>query len=111
MSGQLDIFNNGYVLAQKGIKQALDNANDKADNWASKAYKLLEIYLKTHMLPFLCEDFRKWTKDRIEEPPSKRAYGGIIQKASRNKLIKKLGYKQVTNPKAHCANAGLWIKN
>lgn len=107
---QLDIFT-GKQLAEKGIKQALDNANNKSINWSTKVYCLLDTYLKTHMKPFLCEDFRKWCAGKLETPPSKRAYGGIIQKAARNKLIKKLGITQVKNPKAHCANAGLWIKN
>lgn len=109
---QLTMFKppTGQELAEKGIKQAVTNANRKHDGWSQKAFELLRIYLLTKNTPFLCEDFRAWCEGKLPNPPSKRAFGGIIQRAAKEGVIKRVAYQSVSNPKAHCAMASAWLK-
>ena len=42
------MINNGSQLRDKGIKKAVDNANDTHEKWSDKAYKFLVGYIKSH---------------------------------------------------------------
>lgn len=97
-------------LRDEGIERAVSHANKKVSQWSAKALSLLKIYLITHRLAFQCEDFRNWCVGKLQEPPSLRAFGGVIQTAKREKIIKHVGYKAVSNPKAHLTPASIWLK-
>lgn len=56
-----------------------------------------------------------WIKTRLfaeskgfEVPPHRRAWGGVLVSAARAGIVRKVGHRSVTNPKAHCAVATLW---
>ena len=110
MNGQTNLFT-GQELRDKGIKKAVDHAGVK---WADEAYEfLLHKILYMKLLPeygrtFMVEDVRRAAIDVINDPPSNRAWGGVIRRAANAGLIEKVGIRQVTNPKAHCANANVW---
>lgn len=93
-----------------GIHKAVNHANAVSNNWSESAYKLLMDFIKEKRV-FKCEDFRMWCNDKIEQPPSLRAFGGIIMKAAKAGLINKVGIEAVSNVKAHMANAGIWESN
>ena len=76
------MINNGAQLRDKGIKQAIDNANDTHERWSEKAYKFLTNCIKTQY-EFMTEDVRIASEKEIPKPPSNRAWGGIILKASK----------------------------
>ncbi len=100
----------GKELKDIGMQRAVDHADRVVDSWSDKAYKLLKIYIITKLTAFQCEDFRGWCKNKIEEPPSKRAFGAVIVRAKKNLLIKHVGYGVVENPKAHRTPASIWLK-
>ena len=107
MENQTNLFT-GQELRDRGIKQSEDNANDKHENWSQQAYDFLLIYIKFHH-QFLAEDVRTDSNFLgVPEPPSKRAWGGIIVRAKKAGLIKSIGFRSVKNPKAHCTPATLW---
>ncbi|HDY88544.1 MAG TPA: hypothetical protein ENH82_10605 [bacterium] len=56
----------------------------------------------------MAEDIRFASKDIVPDPPSARAWGSVVFRAVRNGLIHKVGYRNVTNEKAHCTPATLW---
>ena len=58
----------------------------------------------------MAEDIRLTAKLTVPEAPHRRAWGGILVKAKKEGLIKKVGFKSTTNPAAHCALAGVWEK-
>ena len=103
---QLDIFT-AQQLRDKGIQTAIDSADLHNENWSLIAYDFLLKYIKTNK-EFLTEDVRMEAEKVIPNPPSKRAWGGIIVKAVKSGLIKRVGYRCVKNPIAHMANATLW---
>ena len=110
---QLTIFDQptGAQLRDAGIKQAVDHANDVHESWSDQAYRFLLVYVCEHSEPFLCEDVRAAAEGIVPEPPSKRAWGGSVTRASNAGLITCIGTKKVKNPQAHCTKANLWQRN
>jgi hypothetical protein len=58
--------------------------------------------------PFMCEDVREYASNHLPTPPTNRAWGAIILRAKKDGIIKHYGFGQVTNPRAHRANASMW---
>ena len=104
------MINNGSQLRDKGIKKAIDNANDTHEKWSDKAYKFLVGYIKSHQ-EFMTEDLRLDSEKEIPKPPSNRAWGGIILRAVRAGLIHRVGFSNVKNVKAHRTPATVWRVN
>lgn len=100
------------ALRDAGMAIAAESAEHKEPGWNDKAFELLKDFIKGRTSDFLCEDFRSYCEAHdLTAPPSLRAYGGIIMRASKRGLIRKVGHAQVKNPKAHMANAARWTKN
>ena len=104
------MINNGTQLRDKGIKQAINNANDTHEKWSEKAYKFLTDYIKSHH-EFMTEDVRVASEKKIPIPPSNRAWGGIVIRASKAGLISRVGFSNVKNVKAHRTPATVWRVN
>lgn len=105
---QLQIKYSGKELKEKGIKRAIDNAERVNPGWKETAYWYFKYWIRYQDRPFKLESFREWCKDLIPPPPSLRAFGGVVQRAKKENLIRHVGFTQVENPKAHHANASLW---
>lgn len=111
---QADLFNQpsetGAQLRDRGIKQAEESAHRIHHEWNEKAFEAFKAFLKTRAFPWMCEDFRKWAEEycNFPEPPSLRAYGGIIVRAKKLKMIHQVSFKAVTNPRAHKAICAVW---
>jgi hypothetical protein len=101
------MINNGTELRDKGIKKALDNANNTHDKWSDKAYNFLLKYIK-YQYEFMTEDVRVASEKAIPKPPSNRAWGSVILRASRSGLINRVGFANVKNAKAHKTPASVW---
>ena len=102
--------NNGSQLRDKGIKKALDNANNTHDKWSDRAYKFLVNYIKSQY-EFMTEDVRVASEKAIPKPPSNRAWGSVILRAVRSGLINRVGFANVKNAKAHKTPASVWRVN
>lgn len=103
----------GNELKEKGIELAVDHAEQINPCWKEKAFEMFKEWLSgwPSGYMFLMEDARQSLEVRgLPAPPSLRAYGRIIQMAKKEGLIVHAGYKQVSNPRAHQANASLWEK-
>ena len=94
---------------QIGINQAVCHADKEEPSWSDKAYDFLVKYIRTNK-EFMVEDVRESAMGIISDPPSKRAWGGIVLRAKNKGLIRFVRYEKVKNPTAHCANAAVWIK-
>lgn len=105
-----DLFS-GKELKQSGMKLASDSANQVHEGWSEKAYAMLVQFVRSGRGEFMCEDVRHYAKAYgLPDAPNNRAWGSIIACASKKeKIIKHAGYAQVKNPRAHRANASLWI--
>lgn len=99
----------GKELRDEGMARSLDNATKDNPEWAEMAFSALLSFAEGYGKPFMAEEVRVWAC-WIPNPKSKRAWGAIFSKAARKGIIRKIGYGQVMNPKAHCANACMWVK-
>lgn len=107
-------FNKTRELAENGLRIAVNNANREFPGWQERCWGLFERWIgkKEKGFRFLMEIFRNDCEkfNVIEVPASKRAYGFVSKKAMKEGLIKQIGTAKVSNPKAHNANAALYVK-
>ena len=106
MDKTLTLFN-GKELRDIGIKQSVDNANFSHEKWSDNAFEFLIKYIQSNE-EFMTENVRIASEGIIPEPPSKRAWGGVIVRAVKLGLINRKGFRNVKNAKAHCTPATLW---
>lgn len=99
----------GAELRDKGISNAIGHAEFKSPGWNEQAYQFLIKYIKT-VDEFMTEDLREAAKGSVEEPPSLRAWGGVIVRAVKEKLITRKEFRNVKNAKAHSTPASVWNK-
>ena len=97
---------NGHQLAIDGMNQALEHAEEVYENWGDHAFEMLKRYPGEQ---FMAEDVREWAESMgFPSAPSNRAWGGVIARARRAGIIRRIGYRAVNNPKAHRTPATLW---
>jgi hypothetical protein len=95
-----------------GMNRAITHAERIERGWEDMAFDfLVNVFLKHHKGPFMCEDFRASCKGVVPDPPSLRAFGGIIMKAKKRGLIQRIGIRSVKNANANCANAAVWQRS
>ena len=70
----------GNQLRDKGIKQALESAENETENWGNLAYNFLLHYIKTNK-EFMTEDVRIASFESVPQPPSNRAWGHVVVRA------------------------------
>ena len=94
-----------------GISRAIDHADKVSSMWSNRAMQFLSRYLASHQEEFMTENFRSWAENAgLDQPPSGRAYGGIMVRAAKSGWIKSTGYGKTINPKSHCTPATKWKK-
>jgi hypothetical protein len=110
----MDLIAEGERLKEEGLQRALDHAERVVPEWKERCWSLFLEWLDR--MPtghrFLLEEFRLnvEAQNKIERPPSNRAYGFLSVKAAKAKLIFQCGTGKVLNPLAHKANAARWEK-
>lgn len=90
-----------------GINLALEHADAVAPAWAERAYTVFLAYAKVTPR-FTAEQMREACADQIEAPPQLRAWGGIIQKASRAGIIHFDSWSTMKAANVHCSSARVW---
>lgn len=95
-----------------GIEAVVNHADRVFDGWKQSAMTLLRDFLnQNNGTSFLAEDVRDYAGLKgLPEPPSKRAWGGVMKAASGKKLIRSVGFGLTKNPLAHRTPATLWTK-
>lgn len=106
MSLQLSIFD-AIQAHDAGINLAVSHADAICEGWSDLASDFLLEYIKTHSV-FMAEEVRIASEWVVPEPPHTRSWGAIFVRASKAGYIKRIGYKQTNNPKAHRTPATLW---
>jgi hypothetical protein len=108
MNSQLNIFD-GRQARDEGINKASDHAEAVNPGWNDQAFTMLKQFISVYPGEFMGEDFRAYcAMVDFPLPPHARAFGGVIHKAAKSGLIKKIRIAPVKNVKAHCAFASVW---
>lgn len=81
----------GEEMGQK----ALDRAHKADPEWGDAAIALLKRYaLNRGYKPWTCEEFLLWAHARgLPYPPDNRSVGPLIAKATRDSIIKPVGFR------------------
>ena len=100
----------GRDLRDEGIATATESAERANPSWAETAFTYLQQWLRLKgSTRFQSEELVKWAHEvGLVEPPNKKAWGGVIQKASRKQLITRVGYGQHKNKKSHACPSSIW---
>jgi len=98
---------NGELLKQAGIQQSLFTAEKKYNGWRDKAFDFLIGFAEKNNF-FLTEDVRRASAGIIPEPPSLRAWGGVVVRARKAKIVEFAYTATVKNPNAHKCFASVW---
>lgn len=100
----------GNELRDRGIQLSLFNAENNCPDWKEMAIAVLKNYIRNFPgKNFQTEDVRSWAYAQgLPVPPNHRAWGSVIVKAKREKIILFVGYENVSNPRAHSTPAAVW---
>lgn len=107
---QLELdFTQAEINRNNGMAVAELNAEARHPHWPQEALSWVKTYITFHTEEFLAEDVRKFAEESgLPHPPSERAWGGVICRAARMGLIRKVGYRNTVNPLSHGTPATLW---
>ncbi len=64
-------------------------------SWSERAYAFLVEYSATHSA-FLAEELIHASRGKVSEPPTTKAWGGVVLRASRSGFLRKVGYSDHT---------------
>jgi hypothetical protein len=92
---------------EQGMQLALDHADRVHENWSEEAFKFLKTFL-LHNSDFMTEDVREAAKGIVPEPPSLKAWGGVITRAAKEGLIRSNGYRKAKHARSHQRPSTLW---
>jgi hypothetical protein len=99
---------NAAVLAkEEGIQRAVDHADKVIEGWSDEAYRFLKTFL-IHKSEFLTEDVREAANGIVPEPPSLKAWGGVITRATKDGLITSIGFRKAKHVRSHQRPSTLW---
>ena len=110
---QQDLFSpnvkKAVELRDEGIRIASDNSESHHPKWNELAFdELRRLVEQLEPYPFMAEEIRMIANVPI--PPSKRAWGAVFLRAAKEGLIRRVGYRETSNPLAHRTPATLWSK-
>lgn len=97
----------------QAITRAVKRADRKVTDWSKDAYTALTLYIDAHPArEFMVEEVRSWAEGGLglTSPPDARAWGGIMQRANRAKLVQSMGYRPSGNVHAHNRPTAVWKK-
>lgn len=96
---------NGHDLAQAGANAALANAGPA---WADEAFQALCYYAERNTT-FMTEDVRIFAHSHgLPMPPDGRAWGGVMNRAIKRKLVERVGYAPMKSPNCHANPKSVW---
>jgi hypothetical protein len=100
----------GRQLAIDFSQMASDHADSVHGNWSTQAWDFFLQFAKSRgEQDFLCEDVREASSGAVPPPPDERAWGTILMRASKKRLIKRIGYRPMRDPKCHANPKAIWV--
>lgn len=92
-----------------GIQQSATAQEARLPGWSDAALGYLRRYLSNHWSPFTVEHFREFAERYgLPVPVNGSAYGNVFQRASRDGLIRLVGYQPARRGAAHKRPLRLW---
>lgn len=99
--------NEARVARDHGIQTAGEHADRISPDWQERAYLALVDFAR-RTPSFTVEQLRAAVADTLEEPPSLRAWGGIVRRAAHARIVEKMGYVEAEAENVHCNLVTVW---
>jgi len=112
---QLDLispsFSAARVLRDTGMQCAADHADRESEGWTDRAYVFLVDYVAANRgRAFMAEDVRASAEaEGLPPPPDNRAWGSVVSRAARLRIIKRIGYGAQKSVTCHCSPKSIWV--
>jgi hypothetical protein len=95
-------------LAEKGISESHDHAEEVSPDWSRRAVEKVAAYAKTNEY-FLAEAVKAWAyEDGLEVPPVDGAWGHVLRAAAKQGICHRFGRQAATSPGSHGKLMTLW---
>jgi hypothetical protein len=88
-----------------GMQRAVDHADRVTDGWREIAISHVDDYARKRDT-FLAEDVIAASAGKVPEPPTRKAWGAVIQRAAREGIIEKIGFAPAKT--SNCSPKVLW---
>lgn len=97
------------LMGDPGIAASMARADRVHEGWSGEAFALLREYMTDNEF-FKAEDVRIFAHGSrgLPVPPDLRAWGGVVQRAVRERLIKKVGHGSSKNKTSHYRPVMVW---
>lgn len=100
------------LLEIMGVEEAIEAVVAKADRlqegWSEEAFQALIRFTRKGVI-FKAEDVRNFAVEAgLAEPHDRRAWGGVMRRAVKERLIIRIGYAQCQNKGSHNRPTTLW---
>lgn len=102
----------GSQLRNKGISKAVSHANDvhpEPEKWIDQAERFIKRWIKSDV-PFTVEQAVEASWQVIPQPPTSKAWAGVILRLKRQGHVKALGIVKATKATSHAGYITQWIK-
>lgn len=101
----------GRALAELGAERAADRADREIGDWSERAWAFFTEYARSMARSgktFMAEDVRAAASGTVPEPPDGRAWGVVILKASKRRLIRRTGFAPMKSANCHANPKSVW---
>lgn len=90
-----------------GMQRAVEHADRVEPEWSELALDFLGRFARQHPYPFLIEQVIAESIGDVPQPPTTKAWGAIVRRASREGWLVKAGYADATATRNACPKI-LW---
>lgn len=99
------------ILRDAGMSAAIQHADAVSEGWSDRAYSVLVDFVGANpSRAFMAEDVRASAeKEGLPLPPDNRAWGGVVARDARAKVIRRMGYGAQKSVTCHCSLKSTWI--
>lgn len=93
----------------EAMQRAVDAADGRVPKWSEVAYQFVRLYAQQHRGErFIGRDITQAAKAYgLESPASEKAWGAVLQRAARERVIERVGYAQ--DPNRHASPVPQWV--
>lgn len=107
--GSPESVRRGEALRDEGIERSRRSSEAASPEWQREAFEFLVGWLaRRGSRPFQACEVRHASFGLIPKPPTQRAWGHVLLRARKAKLIELHGQGPDLDPKSHRAPANIW---
>ena len=97
------------AMRDRGMNMAADCAERSLSGWNEAAMAFFIDFVAMNAGSFMTEEVRKLAeREGLPKPPDSRAWGSVVTRAVKLRLIKRIGYGPQSAAGCHMAPKSIW---